>query len=414
MNAPDPMRYNLQSYYENKIYDLCIIGGGASGLAMACSVSYAMPEAEVVIIEKNEVLGRKLRSTGNGRCNITNTDSSGYLDALRFFKKTGIATRTYPNGLVYPYSESAQDVADLLAAEVRGAGFKVLTDAEVTGVKVLSGTEGINRLFVTDVKHNCKDGTFDKHIIRSKVLSVATGGKAAPHFGTTGYGYDIARAFGHRIIKPIPILTGIECSKNSPEEIAGIRARGIITLLKDGCKVFEESGEIQFTKYGLSGICVFNMTRFMRFGRGESIGNFEAMIDLCPGEDLRKFLMIKAADGTNCNDALLTVIKPKLAGYVLRRIGVTGKLNREKANKICAAVHSLKFKPTAIRGWKDAQCTSGGVDLEELTVNMESKKVPGLYFVGEVVDYDGPCGGYNLTNAWLNGVAAAEDFVRKF
>lgn len=362
-----------------KIYDVAIIGGGASGLAAAIELSMQRPELDVAIIEKNDSLGRKIRATGNGRCNITNKKATGYMEIMKFLLKIGVMTRSCDGDLVYPYSESAADVVELLTEKVNELGIDVLLNTAAVSVVHDAGKFSIG----------CADADM---IIEADTVILAVGGKAGPVYGTTGDGYAIAKSLGHTVITPIPVLTSVEC-ENWDASLAGIRAKGVVSLYNNGNELFEESGEIQFTKYGLSGICIFNMTRFMRYDRsnGESLDQFEIKLNLFPEGDIRE--LIEMQGETN---VLRTILKKELAQYVMAR-GVE-------------SIHELTFIPSGLRGWKDAQATAGGVDLGEIDpMTCESRICPGLYITGELLDYDGPCGGYNLSNAWLTGLKAARN-----
>ena len=371
-------------------------------MAAAIELKMLNPGLSVLIIEKNESLGRKIRATGNGRCNITNKNANGYMEIMKFLMKIGVVTRSCDSDLVYPYSESAADVVELLIARVNELGVDVLTETAVTKV-IAEQTCG----------QGCGSGNCDKEVKYSVYLNslnttrpaelpyviadkliLAMGGKAGPAYGTTGDGYAIAKSLGHSIVTPIPVLTPVEC-EDWDASLAGIRARGVVSLLNNGDELFEEAGEIQFTKYGLSGICIFNMTRFMRYNRaeGESLDQFQIKLNLFPEGNITELVQVSGR-----SDVLRTVLKKELADYVMKR-GIE-------------SIHELTFIPSAVRGWKDAQVTSGGVDLGEIDpLTCESRISEGLYIAGELLDYDGPCGGYNLSNAWLTGLKAARSIA---
>lgn len=409
--------------------DVVITGGGASGLAAAAELGMRAPGLRVVILEKNEEPGRKIRATGSGRCNITNRDAEGYCEIMEFFTRIGLVTRTFDNGLVYPYSESAADVADLLEARVRELGARILTHAAVTGISRTDGGE-----FVTEFGGRC---------IRSSYVIMACGGKAGPMFGTTGDGYGLARSLGHSIVTPVPVLTGIECrewedgSVPAGITLAGTRTRGTVTLYRkraDGsepAEVFKETGEIQFTRYGLSGICVFNMTRHMRYDRaaGESLGSFTVKANLFPDGDIRAFLEERRKNSfpeERAADVLRTVLKENIASYAIAAAGeslgkrdladkFTEDLTDEEIGAISDSVHGLEFSPVRIRGWKEAQATSGGVSLDEIDPEIcESRIAEGLFITGELADRDYMCGGFNLSNAWLTGMQAAREIASRW
>ncbi|MBQ0004335.1 MAG: aminoacetone oxidase family FAD-binding enzyme [Clostridiales bacterium] len=394
-------------------YDIAVIGAGPAGMTAALEALRLAPELNVLVIEKNAEAGKKLRATGSGRCNITNTGAEGYDEARVFLERLGIALRIYDNGLVYPYSESAADVAELFADRMEECGVELLYNACVN--KVERNASGFAISYETKV-----DGITSTFIVEAGRLVLACGGKSGPGFGTTGDGYRWARELGHKVISPIPVLTSVECEKQGCENLGGNRARGEVSLWKDGEKIFAEAGEIQFTRYGLSGICVFNMTRFMRSG-SRDLSMFEIKLDLYEGY-IRAFLGLRREEeqkrvatykqGETAESLLRSVLKEAIARYVLERADVDrelliAELSDEELDRVAACVHGPSFRPSAVKGWKDAQCTSGGVALEEFDeATCESKLVPGMYVVGELADYDGPCGGYNLTYAWISGMKA--------
>lgn len=398
----------MMSYFDlpRDIYDICVVGGGASGIALAIRAKQLKPDASVIIIEKNSSLARKIRVTGNGRCNITNTNAGEYNIMAKFLLSIGIVTRIYENGLVYPFSESAGDVVEALYLSVSKHGIDVLTSSTVTDVFKDKSRMEFKLHFLT--KSN-EEGE-RKRNIRARNLIIATGGKAAPMFGSTGDGYRFARSFGHRVIKTIPILSGVECYGEEFRYLQGARAKGRISLYKHKEMIFYEDGEIQFTKYGVSGIAVFNMTRMMRLSDGDSFKDFQIVVDLAPGIDMLSALESKAKDGLKAEGILTTITKPEISRYIIEKSGINNDkvgLNREDLKCISNLLHNLTFTPRNIRKWTEAQCTSGGVDLSELDEFYQSRIEKGLFFTGEVVDYDGPCGGYNLTHAFVSGIRAA-------
>lgn len=399
----------------DKIYDICIIGGGASGTAAAISAKQIKPEASLLIIEKNSFVCRKIKATGNGKCNITNINAKEYQLVSRFFDSVGIVTRTYENGLVYPYSESAADVSNMLLSNLKKHKIPILLSSTVLNIDKRIDKNN-NKIFEIDILEEKEDGINNKFTVCAKNIIIATGGKAGPKFGSTGDGYRFARAFGHRVVKTIPILAGIECRGNEFKYLQGVRVKGRINLIKSGINIFTEDGEVQFTKYGISGIAVFNMTRFMRLNEGETFNDFEISIDICNGIDILPILKAKAKMEANIEDMLTTITKPEISRFIIDKLKINNTKNLsddKKLELISDLVHNLKFNPVNIRSWKEAQCTSGGVDLNELDENYQSKKESGVFFTGEVIDYDGPCGGYNLTNAFASGIRASKGAVER-
>lgn len=414
---------------ESRRYSVVIVGGGASGLAAAVELKMSSPELGVLVIEKLAEPARKLRATGSGRCNITNTKAAGYNRIMEFFAKIGLVTRSYENGLVYPYSESAADVAELLISRAASLGVDISCGEEAVSI------EKVSDRFIIKSESRDKSGA---HTVSTEAdyVILATGGKAGPTYGSTGDGYRFARAFGHSMVTPVPILTSVECREwdegVSPRAIclAGTRSTGIVNLFRkdsDGQMVplFEEKGEIQFTKYGLSGICIFNMTRHMRFDRakGESLDDFEIRLNLFPEAKIDEYINgRKKGTFSECStdELLCTLLKAPLAGYIMslassagiNTAGPVSSLTDGDIGMLSALVHELAFHPTGIRGWKDAQATSGGVSLAEIDDGTaESKLVSGLYITGELADRDFQCGGFNLSNAWLTGLAAADSIA---
>lgn len=399
--------------------DVAIAGGGPSGIATALEIKRHAPELDVVILERNDAIGRKLRATGNGRCNIANTGYESYAEVSEFLARSGVAFRVYGNGLVYPYSESAADVTDQLEAELKARGIKIRTGCEVKTAEALGGacsTDGAAGRIADGAAGFIVNGK-----LKCRYLVLALGGKAGPAFGCLGDGYKLARSFGHSVVTPVPILTPVEVKDFSKSGLSGIRAKGSAILLKDGTEVFREDGEIQFTKFGLSGICIFNMTRHMRYDRGEGLSRFKIMLDLDPECVINEYISGRLANSpegvSRAGDLLRTVLRPALAAEVLNQAGVpsdvpAAKLSDADIAAIVKATHELEFKPDNIRGWKDAQCTMGGVSLDEIDeASSESKLTPGLYITGELLDYDGPCGGYNLCNAWYTGMKAGRSIA---
>lgn len=433
---------------ETRRADVVIAGGGASGLAAAIELGMMAPQLDVLVIEKMPEPGRKIKATGSGRCNITNTKAEGFSRIMEFFREIGLVTRTYENGLVYPYSESAADVATLLAERAASLGVEFACGEELMSIKYLPASlatdaaPGSSNVFTLESVIKDRDGLRSVTTHASFVI-LAMGGKAGPSFGTIGDGYRIARNLGHSVVAPAPALTGIECSEWGEERepcgitLGGTRSSGVVSLYRDpegafgeDTKIFEEAGEIQFTRYGLSGICVFNMTRHMRFDRraGEGPDSFLVRADLFPDGDIKEYIRDRRngrfAD-TPAGEILRSVLKEPLADYVIASADEgadeegrsladrpLSSLSDEETAAIARCVHALEFHPSQIRGWNDAQVTMGGVSLEEINeATSESLLVNGIYVTGELADRDYQCGGFNLSNAWLTGLAAADSIT---
>ena len=433
---------------ETRAADVVIVGGGASGLAAAIELGMKAPALDVLVIEKLAEPGRKIRATGSGRCNISNVNAVGFSRIREFFREIGLVTRTYENGLVYPYSESAADVATLLIERAASLGVRFACGEELMSVRYVPATlvseplRGSTNVFQLETVFKDRDG-MRSILTQASFVIMAMGGKAGPTYGTIGDGYRIARNLGHNVVTPVPALTGIECKEwDEGHEPCGItlggtRSAGVVSLYKDkarefgeGTKIFEEAGEIQFTRYGLSGICVFNMTRQMRYDRraGESLEEFLVRADLFPDGNIAEYIRDRknsSFSDTPAGEILRTVLKEPLADYVIKASAdgpdeegriladrPVSSLSDEEVRTIAEHVHALEFRPKQIRGWNDAQVTMGGVSLDEIDeATSESRLVRGLYITGELADRDFRCGGFNLSNAWLTGLAAADDIA---
>ena len=368
----------------NQRFDVCIIGGGAAALAAAASLDRGI---FACIIEKNQILGRKILATGGGRCNLTNAGCPGVSATLDFFASYGLETICDSEGRYYPYSGCASDVVAVLRNAVQAQGCTVLTETAADRIQVLP--QGGFRIFARSCPPRGKKARDPEPIEADRVL-LAAGGKAAPGFGTVGDGYRLAKQLGHHVTRLFPILTGIECG--DLRDLKGIRARGRVTLLEDGKPRAAESGEIQFTEDGLSGICVFNLTPEIRAKAGES-----------PAEAMKRF-------------SLSVDLAPDFTpGQIASRESTFGILNERLSARIGKdQIKDWRLPVRGIKGWDHAQCTAGGVSLDEIDLEtMESRLVPGLYFAGEILDIQGPCGGYNLQNAWETGIRAAEAIGRR-
>ncbi len=348
-------------------YDICIIGGGASGLAAAASLS---SHFHTVLLEKNGILGRKIMATGGGRCNITNTACAHCDLTLDFFKSLGMELYHDAEGRYYPYSNQARDVARVLEEAALEKGTEVVLDCGVTKIQK---------------KGDHFEIFSGKRSFSAKKVILAVGGKAAPALGTTGDGYGLARSMGHETTTIYPILTGIECG--DLKKIKGVRARGTVRLFIEDRLLAEETGEIQFTEDGISGICVMNLTMHITAEKGasvrESLQRYHLELDLAPDFPEKELLHRRSSFG--------------ILSYALSQI-----VSLED-------IKAWRLPVRGVKGWKSAQCTAGGIRLDEIDMQtMESRIVPGFYLVGEILDVQGKCGGFNLQNAWETGIRAAQ------
>jgi len=351
-----------------KHYDVLIVGGGASGLACAITLKRNEKKLSVGIVEKKEMVGKKLSVTGNGKCNLTNMDCPKVGEIINFFSSVGVPVRTDEDGRVYPYSEDAAQVVTALRDEALKLGVEINTGISVMKIKPNTG------------------GLFEvmPGFTANKVV-ISTGGKSYASYGTTGDGYIFAKDLGHIVTPLIPGLTGIEVSENI-QTLKGIRAKGTVGLYENGELVLVEKGEVQFREDSISGICVMNISNHIRRGK-----DYKILINFVPD-----FPKATIDDMYNAK----ALLKPELMKYIKER-----NLDPRK----------VIFTPSGLKGWNEAQITCGGVSLDDVDMaTMESRVVKNLYFTGEVLDIQEQCGGYNLNNAWTTGItcglAIAEEY----
>lgn len=400
----DGQRVKLVKRISDEKWDILIIGGGAAGLAAAAEAAMAAEKCgkslKMLVLEKRSGTGSKICASGNGRCNLSNAACPDVRRTLEFFARVGVLTRTDDEGRIYPYSEEAADVERALRMAAENRGVSIFGNTAVTGLE--KGERGF-----TVTAETVRDGRKEIRFLSAERVLMAAGGKSAPKLGTTGDGYVLSRKLGHRVLPLAPVLTAIEV-REDVSSLAGVRAKARAALYDDGRCVFSEDGEVQFTKDSLSGICIFNMSRFLKPEKGkrleEGFGRYEIVLDFLPDfteRQAKDFLAEQGKRGLFGEAALNSVVKEKLAKAIAERT-LSGKEPEVQ-------LKAMRFVPKMPKGWETAQVTRGGVDLSEVDEDtMESKIVPGFYFAGEVLDYDGPCGGYNLNHAWITGIKAAK------
>ena len=404
--------------------DIFIVGAGASGLAAACESASA--GARVICADGNDAPGRKLAATGNGRCNITNAFCNALVynrDAVSFvrriihsdtvektvewFENNGLLIVEEQEGRCYPYSGQASSVVDMLFKTAVSHGAEFYFGYKITSC---SSEDGV---FVVRFESGC--------VVTAKKLIIAAGGRAGLRFGSTGDGFGFAKSFGHTLNAPRPALVACESDDPAVEGIKG-RARARVTLLDNGSEKYSEYGEVQFTGTGLSGICVMNVTRYMRAPRPagkrkmkrtdslpaqtEEQHDYIIRLNFMPELDAEALaeVIFKSMEinGITLEEALSWIVNSRIAKKAAALS--SGADVRETAERAAGLLQHFDVRVKSTKGWNDAQVTRGGVRTSEVNCeNMESKIIPGLYFCGEVLDVDGPCGGYNLQWAWSSG-----------
>ncbi len=396
-----------------KDFDIAIVGGGPAGLTAAIEAKVSNPKAKVIVLEKMEEPAKKLSATGNGRGNLSNKNCELLPTVIEFFSQCGIVTRADEAGRIYPYSEEAKSVSRALIKRAMNLGAEVLTKASVSNVEV--DQEGRFHIFICEGRDR----------IVAKKLLVATGGKSFANYGSSGDGFTIARKLGHKVTPLVPGLTAIEVVENI-KDLKGVRAKANVSLMESGNLIMEEEGEIQFRDDSISGICVMNLSSALPIG--EAIGNnryenCRIMVNFVPDfstVELMEFIKHQAkTPGLKISEVLETLVKKPVAARIVKDSKLeagadASTLTPAQMVQMANLLRRFTLSPSGKKGWKEAQVTKGGVDLDEINMGtMESKLVNGLYFAGEVIDYDGPCGGYNLHNAWLTGMKAGKDMANR-
>lgn len=384
-----------------------VVGGGASGMTAAI-ISKRMGN-DVTIIEKNNILGKKLLLTGNGRCNYFNENmdksnfysnsdvtkfinSENILKVKNFFDSLGIVPRI-KDGYYYPYANISNAIQNSLVKEINNLKIKVINE-EVLDIK----KDQKFSIITNKNNYNC-----DKLILSS-------GGITYPKTGSNGFGYDILKKFNHKIIDVKPALVPL-ISENNNLDWKGIRISVRVKLLVNGKFVKEESGEAQLTDYGISGICIMNLSRFID-KKNKNI----LMIDFLPLiDDLYDYIenRNKMLKNRNIVELLECLINYKLLFCILKKLNISSNLswNDLNGNEKELLIKNLKEYKLDIVDTKDenyGETTCGGIDLNEVKETTESKLVENLFITGELLDIDGICGGYNLTIAWITGILAGE------
>ena len=397
-----------------------IIGAGASG--MAAALSAAESGAQVLLFERQARVGRKLAATGNGRCNLTNLNakhdsyhgeepwfaSSAMIrydvtDTLAWFDKMGLYTVAEDSGRVYPYSDQANSVVDVLRFALNRPEITLLPGVEV---KKIRKTDTGFRVEAADDSWEC-----DR-------LIIACGGLAGSKLGGSMAGYQLLRSMGHHVTKLRPTLVQLKSNWNGCNSLKGVRANCHAKILRDGQLYSESRGELQFTEYGLSGPVIFEISRDACQGRGKWTCRLDFLPEL-EEERITEMLNKRRDTELTCEDLLTGILHNRLGRVLVQGCGISGyvpvrQLEEAEIRSVSHAVKHFEVELTEPMGMDSAQVTAGGILTAEFDPNtMESRLVPGLYACGEVLDIDGDCGGYNLQWAWSSGRLAGRSAAEK-
>lgn len=397
--------------------EVVIVGGGASGLTAA--ITAARNGKDVTLIERNNKCGKKILITGNGRCNFWNTDedlshfhsSTPNLlkdfitderknSILKFFDSLGLAYKT-KNGYYYPFSNQAFTIENALLSECKKLNIKIINDITVEKI----------------IKEDCFIINPDKENIKAKNIIIATGSKAAPKTGSDGLGYELAKSLGHNIITPLPSLVQLKADEPYFKNWSGIRTDVKVNLLIDHKYIKSETGEIQLTNYGLSGICIFNLSGKAAKALNQN-KNVIISINFIPfASNPKTFLQTlnKNSYHKTISELLEGILHYKLVDIIikkahLKRDLLLNTLTDNELNNLIKTLTDFQIQILDTHTLDHAQVCSGGIPLTEINnKTLESLKVKNLYFTGEIIDIDGDCGGYNLGWAWMSGIIAGKN-----
>ncbi len=410
-----------------KKFDVVVIGGGPAGMMAAGTAG--RNGSSVLLLEKNNTLGKKLLLTGNGRCNLTHAEFDnkefikslgkkgkflfsslnvfGPEEVMEFFANLGVPIKIEAGGKVFPASNKADDVLRALEKYLKNNKVEVMMRADVLGFEI---EEKNGQKKITGV--HLKRG-----VIYADKFILTTGGASYPLTGSTGSGYAWARACGHTIVTPIPTLVPLKTEENWVKEAQGVSLKDArISLVQNNKKTFSQQGDLIFTHFGLSGPTILNLSRKMTELENQK-ENIFISIDLKPAMDKKALDIFLQKDfikhaNKNVINYLAETVPAKLAKALLRLANIPAEkknnvITREERGKIVNLLKDLRLTVVGDTGFDQAMVTRGGVELKEVDPKtMQSKIVPNLYLAGEVLDLDGPTGGYNLQICWSTGHAA--------
>ena len=403
---------------------IVIVGAGASGLMASIYLKEQAVknniDLDIVLVEKNDRVGKKILSTGNGKCNFTNTvlepihynnpdfvkpilDSFSCEDLQNWFLTKGLYSKADKEGRVYPITESASSVLDIFRIELEKNNIRVITSFAMNSIKPKGKgyiiSDGVNNIYADEV-------------------IISTGGLSAPVLGTNGDGHRVLKSLNISLTKMQPGLVGIKTNKESIRSLSGLRTKSLVTLYENNQIVKSEFGEVQFKDDGISGIVIMNLASCIK-----DLNNSYLEADLLPSfseEDIVEYLLNKQQQYGNffVSQMLVGLLPNILSLKILKDLGYKDNtkikhLPKAEFYKIAKAIKKYTFKPVALYGYDRSQVTVGGVDLKEVNENLELIKLPNIYLCGEILDIDGMCGGYNLHFAFASAVHVSNAIINK-
>ena len=400
----------MNNLKNTKKYNIAIIGAGASGLL--ASIFLTKKNHTVTIFEKNNKVGKKLLATGNGRCNVTNENISlnnfyshsdiqqinpilenfNYKKCKNFFNNIGVEFVNNEIGRVYPMSQNSSSIVDSLEYEALNNGVKIELNSKIEDISY-------------DEQYYIINGKkYDK-------LIIATGSTAMPKLGCDKSGYNFAKQFHHSTIDPFASLVQLVSDNKNLEMISGVKVDGVVE---------NKQGDILFTKYGLSGSAILDISRDISY-KLQHQKSVKVTVDILPTFSKNKLvdMLLQRAKTLASRDIYVWldgIVNKKLSRYIIieskipENIKFAKFLNRKDILKIVHTIKNLEFNITDTKGFETCEVCAGGVILDDINLHtMESKLQKNLYFIGEVLDVDGDCGGYNLHFAWASGYTLAQN-----
>lgn len=406
-------------------HDVIIIGGGASGVFS--SISCKDLGLDVAILEGSDRICRKVLTTGNGRCNITNafisypflnyhSDNNEFFidtlkdfsvdDTVNFFSILGLPLITLEGSKMYPMSLQASSVVDLFRLAIEDRSIPLYTNHKVASIKKVKDT------FTISIRDN-------DEVFSCNKLIIATGGKSATNTGSDGSGYTLSKSFGHSIVNPVPAIVQLKLDYKHLKALSGVKFNGYAEIFVNGKSKRKEFGEILFTDYGISGPPILQISRIA----SKSLilkENVEIKIDMLPDismNDLNSFLdnHLGTFSYRSLADCFVGIINKKLIPVILKECGITSihkpayELTWDERKTLLNVFKFWTFKVTDTNSFNNAQVTCGGINTCEVdSLTLQSKLIKNLYFCGEILDVDGDCGGFNLQWAWSSASKVAK------